>query len=62
MPRSIRNPYFRQAVDSSRRLVYEARSEKLLFDVVTAFRDIEEFTGCKAFNDYLENEMLGEER
>jgi uncharacterized protein len=25
--RSIRNPYFRQAVDSSRRLVYEARSE-----------------------------------
>jgi predicted nucleotidyltransferase len=28
MPQSIRNPYFRQAVDASRRLVYEAQSEK----------------------------------
>jgi uncharacterized protein len=28
MPQSIRNPYFRRAVDASRRLVYEARSEK----------------------------------
>lgn len=28
MPQSIRNPYFRQAVDASRQLVYEARSEK----------------------------------
>ena len=25
MPQSIRNPYFRQAVDASRQLVYEAR-------------------------------------
>jgi predicted nucleotidyltransferase len=28
MPQSIRNPYFRQAVDASRQLIYEARSEK----------------------------------
>src|SRR5271165_1812768 len=28
MPQSIRNPYFRKAVDASRRLIYEARSEK----------------------------------
>jgi predicted nucleotidyltransferase len=28
MPQSIRNPYFRQAVDASRRLIYEARSEE----------------------------------
>ena len=28
MPGSIRNPYFRQAVDASRRVIYEARSEK----------------------------------
>jgi predicted nucleotidyltransferase len=28
MPQSIRNPYFRQAVDASRRLIYEAGSEK----------------------------------
>jgi predicted nucleotidyltransferase len=28
MPQSIRNPYFRQAVDASRQLVYEARSKK----------------------------------
>ena len=28
MPQSIRNPYFRQAVDSSRQLVYESRREK----------------------------------
>jgi predicted nucleotidyltransferase len=27
-PRSIRNPYFRQAVDASRCLIYEARSEE----------------------------------
>jgi len=58
MPQSIRNPYFRQAVDTSRQLVYEARSEKLPFDVITACRDIAEFTASKAFNDYLENEML----
>jgi predicted nucleotidyltransferase len=29
MPQSIRNPYFRQAVDASRQLIYEARSEKI---------------------------------
>ena len=28
MPQSIRNPYFRQAIDASRRLIYEARSKK----------------------------------
>jgi predicted nucleotidyltransferase len=28
MPQSIRNPYFQQAVDASRQLVYEARNEK----------------------------------
>lgn len=28
MPQSIRNPYFRQAIDASRQLVYEARDEK----------------------------------
>jgi len=27
-PQSIQNPYFRKAVDASRRLIYEARSEK----------------------------------
>ena len=28
MPKSIRNPYFRKAVEASRRLIYEARSEE----------------------------------
>ena len=28
MPQSIRNPYFRQAVDASRQVIYEARSEE----------------------------------
>jgi predicted nucleotidyltransferase len=28
MPQSIQNPYSRQAVDASRQLVYEARSEE----------------------------------
>jgi uncharacterized protein with HEPN domain len=33
-------------------------AKKLLFDVIKACRDVERFTAGKAFNDYLEEEML----
>ena len=33
-------------------------AKKLLFDVVTACQDVERFTAGKAFNDYLEDDML----
>jgi uncharacterized protein with HEPN domain len=38
-------------------LFMKLEAKKLLFDVITACRDIEEFTAGKVFNDYLENEM-----
>ena len=58
MPLSIRNPYFRKAVEASRRLIYEARSEELLFDLIAACGDVVKFTAGKAFEDYLASEML----
>jgi uncharacterized protein with HEPN domain len=39
-------------------LFMKLKAKKLLFDVVTGCRDIEEFAAGKAPNDYLENGML----
>jgi uncharacterized protein with HEPN domain len=39
-------------------LFMKLEAKKLLFDVITACQDIAEFTASKAFNDYIENEML----
>jgi len=39
-------------------LFMKLEAKKLLFDVITACRDFEDFTAGKAFYDYLENEML----
>ena len=33
-------------------------AKKLLFDLITACRDVEQFTAARAFSDYLGNEML----
>src|ERR1700686_180484 len=42
MPQWIRNPYFRKAVDASRQLIYEAGSEKALFDVIKTCDGVEQ--------------------
>jgi hypothetical protein len=61
MPQSIRNPYFRQPVDASRQLslFMKLEAKKLLFDVIKACSNVEEFTAGKAYDDYLASEMLG---
>lgn len=57
--RTLSNPYFIESINESKQLIYEAWSEKYLFDIKTSIESIFDFLGEKRdFYEYQNNKLL----